>query len=676
MGPSVSAEAVAWCSPATAQAAQAPRPRCVQPHARSGSSGSGLHFRALGVSLALAAAARPAKPRRSRLARRAEKKYRSTSLFADAANDEDPFPGMSSALDLLPKMEAEEDKTKQEPSEPAMVLKVKGDLLVVRAGKGLYTQDQPGTIACTDDADAVLLAWKEDIAILQLLAGEAEPGDEIRRVEKKFLTTRCSLELRGRILDPQGRALDGLPLPEQLEDKPVFVTSKPKEIRSNKYRALFTGVQGIDFDVPIGRGQTMLFQGSDPERDRQSLWPDLLSSKPVVGKERPFVNVCVCRDLDEAEALKKELEARGCWENCTLIVPISNDPASRMIAVNAAMALGEHFEEEDGEAVVLCDLEAHHDVWTELADLAGQERSARGLLMDPKEEKWIQMQGTVIRESIGERRKFWFRLTNRAINEVDKGSVTLLGWLWEQDGSLQYRKRQMYEQKFEKIERISRISDEIRQKLMDKVKADAAADGISFESELDESLLKPNPNIPGVPNWEIEELKSISDGHIILRPPADEVWEWRVDPYRSLPRLGTDALHPALISCDAPKLRLKMMQANDRANLLHDTIGAAQTLDDKPGVELRFIELLLHQRAGELFSIDEEVARIVVASDPDCARLREAEDDVRGREMLSSLAKEMLGSEAGAKALADIKDLGFITPSTLDLLVQEVATFR
>ncbi|CAJ1364730.1 unnamed protein product, partial [Effrenium voratum] len=25
---------------------------------------------------------------------------------------------------------------------------------------------------------------------------------------KKFLTTRCSLELRGRILDPQGRALD------------------------------------------------------------------------------------------------------------------------------------------------------------------------------------------------------------------------------------------------------------------------------------------------------------------------------------------------------------------------------------------------------------------------------------------------------------------------------------
>eukprot|EP00439_Symbiodinium_sp_Y106_P004028 s6491_g1.t1 len=61
------------------------------------------------------------------------------------------------------------------------------------------------------------------------------------------------------------------------------------------------------------------------------------------------------------------------------------------------------------------------DVWNVLAEIAGQERSARGLLVDPKEEQWVQMQGTVIRESIGERRKFWFRMVNRAVNEVDKG---------------------------------------------------------------------------------------------------------------------------------------------------------------------------------------------------------------------------------------------------------------
>lgn len=468
-------------------------------------------------------------------------------------------------------------------------------------------------------------------------------------------------------------------MPEEVEMRNIFVMPKPKQVRSNQYRALFTGVQGIDFDVPIGRGQTMLFQGTDPEKDRKYLWPDLLASKPVMGSQKDlFVNVVVCRTLDEAEEMQRELKVRGCWENCTIFVPISDDPASRMIAINAATAFAEYFGEEGGEGVVLCDFEAMHDVWNVLAELAGQERAARGLLMDPKEEQWVQMQGTVIRESIGERRKFWFRLTNRAINEDGKGSMTLLGWLWEQDGSLQYRLRKAYEMKLEQIEEISRISDEIRAKLVAKVKADAVADGISFDGEADETALKPNPNIPGVPNWEIEEVKSISDGHIILRPPDEttSVWEWRVDPYRSLPRLGTDALHPALISADSPKLRLKMMQANDRAKLLHDTIGASKTLDDKPGVELQFIELLLHQPASQPFSIEEEVARIVVASDADCTRLRSVEGEVTRRETLSALAQELLQTDAGKQAASEIQSLGFVTPSTLEMLNEEVAKFR
>eukprot|EP00913_Durusdinium_trenchii_P030681 g28735.t1 len=370
----------------------------------------------------------------------------------------------------------------------------------------------------------------------------------------------------------------------------VSSTLGTAQVRSAQYRALFTGVQGIDFDVPIGRGQTMLFQGSDPEKDRKYLWPDLLASRPIMGTQKDlFVNerrpgetvasVVVCRTLDEAEAMKSDLQARDCWENCTIYVPISDDPASRMIACNAAMTLAEYFGEEGGEGVMLCDFEAMHDVWNILAEMAGQERSARGLIVDPKdshascwfqfqyqEEQWVQMQGTVIRESIAERRKFWFRMTNRAINEAGKGSATLLGWLWEQDGSLQYRQQKMYEMKLEQIAEITRISDEIREKLVAKVKADAAADGINLELEPDESALIPNPEIPGVPNWEIEELKSISDGHIILKPPEDSrhEWEWRIDPYRSLARLGTDALHPALISVDAAKLRLKMMQGRDR----------------------------------------------------------------------------------------------------------------
>ena len=61
------------------------------------------------------------------------------------------------------------------------------------------------------------------------MAGEAEPGDEARRVEEKFMATKCSTALRGRILDPEGRPLDGLQMPEELEMRNIFVMPKSKQ---------------------------------------------------------------------------------------------------------------------------------------------------------------------------------------------------------------------------------------------------------------------------------------------------------------------------------------------------------------------------------------------------------------------------------------------------------------
>eukprot|EP00439_Symbiodinium_sp_Y106_P007547 s4942_g1.t1 len=116
--------------------------------------------------------------------------------------------------------------------------------------------------------------------------------------------------------------------------------------RSNQYRPFYTGVQGIDFDVPIGRGQTMLFQGTDPVMDKKKLWPDLLRSEPVVGVQKGLpVNVVVCRDFDEAKELRGKLQDLGCWERCTIFVPISDDPASRRCAFL------EHDDDDDKEQV-------------------------------------------------------------------------------------------------------------------------------------------------------------------------------------------------------------------------------------------------------------------------------------------------------------------------------------
>jgi len=62
-------------------------------------------------------------------------------------------------------------------------------------------------------------------------------------------------------------------------------------------------------------------------------------------------------------------------------------------------------------------------------------------------------------------------------------------------------------------------------------------------------VAEPEDALPGLPNWEIEELKSITDGHILLKPPTDSSeWSWNLDPYKSVARIGMDALNVTPVS--------------------------------------------------------------------------------------------------------------------------------
>lgn len=314
-----------------------------------------------------------------------------------------------------------------------------------------------------------------------------------------------------------------------------------------------------------------------------------------------------------------------------------------------------------------------HRVWNSLAKAAGEERVSRGLIEEDSEDRWTELQGTVLRESIAERRKFWFALVSRATNTKGAGSVSVLGWLWEQQGGLDRRKQKAYELQLQKVYEIPRINEATREKLIAKIKEEAAAEGMQL-GEGAPAVPEPLPATPGVPNWEIEELKSISDGHILLRSPPEgspHAWSWIVDPYKSLPRIGTDALHPALVSVDAHRLRLRMLQGRDRADMLRDTRGAAGTLDDGR-LELTPVELILQQPAGAPLSIEEQVARLVLASSPSCNPLRA---QGYSEKALNQLAARLLQSEPGQRASAEILAAGEVAEQTRADLFEEVGSW-
>lgn len=561
----------------------------------------------------------------------------------------------------MPEQEVIRQKDKRRQSEPSAVIGVKGELVFVFQGKGVEDDTTPGAMVTFDGgARAILLAWKETVAVLQLISGEVAEGEKAQRAGIP-LATRVGGATRGRIVNPRGVPVDGgPPIPDAMPKK-TFIAFKTMNERDSDYRSFNLGVLSVDFAVPIGRGQTMLFQGTDMARDKALLWPDLMASRPADKVPTgPSVNVCVCDTLEAAEALRSNMEARGLWGQCVVVVPDSTECGAQFIAMNAAVAIAEAYNDEDGEAAVVLDLEPAHRVWNELAEAANKDRDGGA-----DEEEWVDMDGTLISSSIAERRKFWFALISRANNAKLGGSVSLLVWVWEKEGGLDRRKQEGYRKQLERIAAM-RIPEATRQKAIDKVKAEAAALGIPLGDE-DEALPEPPAEREGVPNWEIEELKSITDGHCLLRRPGSgDAWTWNLDPYNSLPRLGTDALHPALIATGAHKVRLKMLQGNDRAQMLDEKIGSEGTLGKEENqLDIRFIELMLEQDAGKPMSIKEEVVRLATISSPKCKALQAVPE----LSALNKVVDQVLASEAGSLLMQS----GEVTEEAERLLEEEIA---
>merc|ERR1740138_1990379 len=111
----------------------------------------------------------------------------------------------------------------------------------------------------------------------------------------------------------------------------------------------------------------------------------------------------------------------------------------------------------------------------------------------------------MVRESIAERRRVWFALVSRAMNDKHKtGSVSVLGWLWEKEGGEKHRKQVQYGLKWTSIMEVPRIDDATREKMLAKVEKEAADEGVPLPGRGGSELPEPAKDLPGVPNWEIE----------------------------------------------------------------------------------------------------------------------------------------------------------------------------
>jgi len=196
-------------------------------------------------------------------------------------------------------------------------------------------------------------------------SGHVHAGMEVRRTGR-VLDVPVGEGLLGRIVDSQGRPLDGRGDIRRTERRPVERTAPAILDRAPVTVPLQTGLKVIDALIPIGRGQRELILG-----DRQSGKTAIAVDTIINQKDRDVI--CIyCAVGKRGSAVAKvvaDLRQRGAMGYCIVVVATEEDPPGRQfIAPYAATTMGEYFMEQGRDVLVIFDdLTRHARAYRELS---------------------------------------------------------------------------------------------------------------------------------------------------------------------------------------------------------------------------------------------------------------------------------------------------------------------
>jgi F-type H+-transporting ATPase subunit alpha len=206
-----------------------------------------------------------------------------------------------------------------------------------------------------DEASIVLLSR----------AREVRAGQEARRTGRQ-VDVPVGPELLGRVLDPLGGGLDGLPNAEGSVRYPLERDALPIMARAPVSSPLQTGILAIDALIPVGRGQRELIIG-----DRQ-IGKTAIAIDTILNQRDKGVLCVYCSIGQQSSATAKviaELRARGAMEYTVVIAAAGDDsPGLNYIAPYAAASIAEYFMERGRDTlVVFDDLSRHARSYRELS---------------------------------------------------------------------------------------------------------------------------------------------------------------------------------------------------------------------------------------------------------------------------------------------------------------------
>ncbi len=173
-------------------------------------------------------------------------------------------------------------------------------------------------------------------------------------------------ELLGRVVDPLGEPLDGLPRPCTTRRAPVEKPAPAIVDRAPVTEPLFTGITAIDAMLPLGRGQRELIIG-DHSTGKTAIAVD------AIIRQRSTDVVCVYaaigRRSSSVAATIQAMRTLGRADRTICVVASGDDaPGLQWLAPYAACTMAEYFSERGQDALlVLDDLTKHAEVHRQIA---------------------------------------------------------------------------------------------------------------------------------------------------------------------------------------------------------------------------------------------------------------------------------------------------------------------